>query len=215
MKLNYFLFLVLAVLLPLKAIGETYQFESGKDFQTYKMPIGQAILPNGKVPIQFFFQYNCQPCLTASDNLRLYLKQYSDKVSIDNIPAAVKDEEAHAKIYYALKSVKGSGIADLLLFDSTYADKNSKYTETFSNWLQRHSINQDSVEEAINSPSVLLETKQAIENTQKYGVVTVPFAVVGGRYVLTKSTLFNSDYTTDVLNFLVNKLHEQEKEVKN
>lgn len=209
-----FLFWLLITLLPLTASSEPYQFQSGKDFQTYTKPIGEAVLANGKVPIQFFFQYNCQPCLIASDNLNLYLKQNGNKVSVDRIPAAVQNEEAHAKIYYALKSVKGAGIANLLLFDSTYADKNSKYTETFAKWLMRNSINQNAVEHALNSPLVLQETARAIADTQKYGVVTVPFAVVGGRYVLTKSTLFNSDYTADVLDFLVNKIQHQAKGVE-
>ena len=53
--------------------------------------------------------------------------------------------------------------------------------------------------------------KHAVELTEEYGVFTYPYVVIGGRYVLTASTLYNDDYSVAVLDYLINKLEQEHK----
>ena len=63
--------------------------------------------------------------------------------------------------------------------------------------------------------SISKEVKEDVSNaiylTEEYGVFTFPYVVVGGKYVLTASTLYNDDYGVAVLDFLVNKLEQERK----
>ncbi|VEH66507.1 thioredoxin fold protein [Rodentibacter pneumotropicus] len=53
------------------------------------------------------------------------------------------------------------------------------------------------------------KVKDSIELTEEYGVFTYPYVVIGGKYVLTASTLYNDDYSVAVLDYLVNKLEKE------
>ena len=48
------------------------QFEDGRDYFSYQEPIEQAKRNDRKIPIQFFFDYDCRVCSSAQDILQLY-----------------------------------------------------------------------------------------------------------------------------------------------
>ena len=45
------------------------QFEDGRDYFSYQEPIEQAKRNDRKIPIQFFFDYDCRVCSSAQDIL--------------------------------------------------------------------------------------------------------------------------------------------------
>ena len=63
----------------------------------------------------------------------------------------------------------------------------------------------------VHSSEVKKDVSNAINLTEEYGVFTFPYVVIGGKYVLTASTLYNDDYGVAVLDFLVNKLEQERK----
>ena len=127
------------------------QFEDGRDYFSYQEPIEQAKRSDRKIPIQFFFDYDCRVCSSAQDILQLYSQIRPNKVALDEYPVATNEAKFSATIFYT------------------------------------------------------------IYLTEEYGVFTFPYVVVGGKYVLTASTLYNDDYGVAVLDFLVNKLEQERK----
>ena len=63
---------------------------------------------------------------------------------------------------------------------------------------------------AAYSPKVRQDITEAIALTEEYGVFTYPYVIIGGKYVLTASTLYNDDYAIAVLDFLINKIIKEQ-----
>lgn len=65
-----------------------------------------------------------------------------------------------------------------------------------------------------HSDEVKTRMKQQQILFNKYNPPYVPIAVLNGKYILLQNTLYNDDYTYGVLDFLVNKLQQEQKEDK-
>ena len=101
-----------------------------------------------------------------------------------------------------------------MLFET--AEK-SRYAELSSlakilKWAEQQGFDKQLFSQTENSPEVKERVKHAVELTEEYGVFTYPYVVIGGRYVLTASTLYNDDYSVAVLDYLINKLEQEHKE---
>ncbi len=189
-------------------------FKDGKDYFSYKKPLQEAPLPEKKVKIKFFFAYECRICLIAADNLSLYKRMNPNDVDIGWIPAATDTGHYSASVYYALENIGRPDLADLFIFDTAELkfDQNRKGRGEFlQQWLERKKVNINAFSELLNSPVTESKVQKAIADTKKYGVFTLPFVAVGGRYVLTESTLYNDDYTMAVLDSLTDKLLQEQR----
>jgi len=171
------------------------QFEDGRDYFSYQEPIEQAKRSDRKIPIQFFFDYDCRVCSSAQDILQLYSQIRPNKVALDEYPVATNEAKFSATIFYTLQRLKVGELSDTLLFETS---EKARYTELSSL-------------DKVHSSEVKEDVNNAINLTEEYGVFTFPYVVVGGKYVLTASTLYNDDYGVAVLDFLVNKLEQERK----
>ena len=81
----------------------------------------------------------------------------------------------------------------------------------FQQWAEEQGLDKQLFIQAENSERVKEQIQDAIELTEEYGVFTYPYVVIGGKYVLTASTLYNDDYSVAVLDFLVNKIEQEQK----
>ena len=170
------------------------QFEDGRDYFSYQEPIEQAKRNDRKIPIQFFFDYDCRVCSSAQDILQLYSQIRPNKVALEEHPVATNEAKFSATIFYTLQRLKVGELSDVLLFETS---EKARYTELST---------LDKMREWVVS-----QVSNAIYLTEEYGVFTFPYVVVGGKYVLTASTLYNDDYGVAVLDFLVNKLEQERK----
>ena len=112
-----------------------------------------------------------------------------------------------------LISLKVGELSDTLLFETS---EKARYTELSSldkmrEWIVSQGINKAEFNKVVHSAEVKEDVNNAINLTEEYGVFTFPYVVVGGKYVLTASTLYNDDYGVAVLDFLVNKLEQERK----
>lgn len=187
-------------------------FQDGKDYFSYRKVIPESATPDQKIKIKFFFAYECRVCLIAADNLSLYKRLNPQQVNIEWIPAATEKGHYSSSVYYALETLGRPDLADLFIFDTAELkfDKNHQERGAFlQRWLESKKINVNTFSEMLNSPITAEKIKYSIEETKKYGVFTLPFVAIDGRYVLTDSTLYNDDYTMAVLDSLMNKLLQQ------
>ncbi|OOF59003.1 thiol:disulfide interchange protein DsbA/DsbL [Rodentibacter myodis] len=188
-------------------------FEDGRDYFSYQDPIEQPRRADRKIRIQFFFDYDCRVCSSAQDILELYEQIRPNKIALEQYPVATEENQFSAKIFYTLKALKADELSDALLFET--AEK-SRYTELNSpakilKWAEEQGFDKREFSQMENSDSVQEQVLDAIELTEEYGVFTYPYVVIGGKYVLTASTLYNDDYTVAVLDYLVNKLEKERK----
>ena len=109
--------------------------------------------------------------------------------------------------------LKVGELSDTLLFETS---EKARYTELSSldkmrEWIVSQGISKAEFNKVVHSSEVKEDVNNAINLTEEYGVFTFPYVVVGGKYVLTASTLYNDDYGVAVLDFLVNKLEQERK----
>ncbi|MFC0322374.1 thiol:disulfide interchange protein [Gallibacterium melopsittaci] len=189
-------------------------FKDGKDYFSYKKPLQETVSPDKKVKIKFFFAYECRICLIAADNLSLYKRLNPNDVEIEWIPAATETGHYSASVYYALENIGRPDLADLFIFDTAelkFDQSRKARGEFLQQWLEKKNVNINAFSELLNSPVTEEKVKKAILATKQYGVFTLPFVAVGGRYVLTESTLYNDDYTIAVLDSLTAKLLREQR----
>ena len=113
--------------------------------------------------------------------------------------------------------LKVGELSDTLLFETS---EKARYTELSSldkmrEWIVSQGISKAEFNKIVHSAEVKEDVNNAINLTEEYGVFTFPYVVVGGKYVLTASTLYNDDYGVAVLDFLVNKLEQERKNNEN
>ena len=190
------------------------QFEDGRDYFSYQEPIVLAKRNDRKIPIQFFFDYDCRVCSSAQDILQLYSQIRPNKLIFKEYPVATNEDKFSAIIFYTLQRLNASELSDALLFETS---EKARYTELssldkMSEWAALQGINQSEFDEVASSIGVKEDVSNAIDLTEEYGVFTFPYVVVDGKYVLTASTLYNDDYSVAVLDFLVNKIEQERKQ---
>ena len=145
--------------------------------------------------------------------MQLYSQIRPNKVALDEYPVATNEAKFSATIFYTLQRLKVGELSDTLLFETS---EKARYTELSSldkmrEWIISQGISKAEFNKVVHSAEVKEDVNNAINLTEEYGVFTFPYVVVGGKYVLTASTLYNDDYGVAVLDFLVNKLEQERK----
>ena len=102
------------------------QFEDGRDYFSYQEPIEQVKRNDRKIPIQFFFDYDCRVCSSAQDILQLYSQIRPNKVALEEHPVATNEAKFSATIFYTLQRLKVGELSDVLLFETS---EKARYTE--------------------------------------------------------------------------------------
>ncbi|MDG6895649.1 thiol:disulfide interchange protein DsbA/DsbL [Volucribacter amazonae] len=187
------------------------QFEDGKDYFSYRVPISLEKQQDNKILIQSFFAYDCRICSQSQDVLTLYSQLHPHIIVLQKQPVATEQAKFSSNVYFALLALDREDLADLLLFDSA---TNPALTdiETLLTWVAENGIPDQQFLEFLQLPEIQQKSEEAVYLTEKYGVFTIPFVVIDGRYVLTQSTLYDDDYAFAVLDFLVDKVRTERQQ---
>ncbi|WP_301098463.1 thiol:disulfide interchange protein DsbA/DsbL [Otariodibacter sp.] len=193
-------------------------FKDGHGYYSYNNPLDLKLPKDGKVLIQYFYQYGCELCLKADDYLKLYAARNSDKVILERSPSFLDNLEFTAKMDAAFSAYGHKELSDKYLFDS--ADKKMKESlvnnnDAIKNWLINNDVYLPKFHEIFSSSQVAKDVAKAKELYQiYYSPPRLPVAVLNGKYILMSDTLYNDDYTYAVLDFLINKLQEEKEKNK-
>lgn len=230
MKLRHYLTALLGLMIVLpnvasepekKTTSETSQktkekqplFKDGKDFFSYIKPI-KIDVPKGKILIQYFYQYGCKNCLTGLDSLNLYAKNHTDKILLQTSPSFAKDENFTSAMNATFKEYGKADLSSLYLFDSLDRKEEKsllKSNEEIRAWLKRNGIDDQRFHQLFHSEPVKKQIESDVNLFKQYGSPKyVPMAVLNGKYILLQNTLYNDDYTFGVLDFLVEKLQQEQ-----
>ena len=230
MKLRYYLTALLGLMIALpnvasepekKTTSEISQkteekqplFKDGKDFFSYIKPI-KVDVPKGKILIQYFYQYGCKNCLTGLDSLNLYAKNHTDKILLQTSPSFAKDENFTSAMNATFKEYGKADLSPLYLFDSLDRKEEKsllKSNEEIRAWLKRNGIDDQRFHQLFHSEPVKKQIESDVNLFKQYGSPKyVPMAVLNGKYILLQNTLYNDDYTFGVLDFLVEKLQQEQ-----
>lgn len=188
-------------------------FKDGKDFFSYIKPI-KVDVPKGKILIQYFYQYGCKNCLTGLDSLNLYTKNHTDKILLQTSPSFAKDENFTSAMNATFKEYGKADLSPLYLFDSLDRKEEKsllKSNEEIRAWLKRNGIDDQRFHQLFHSELVKKQIESDVNLFKQYGSPKyVPMAVLNGKYILLQNTLYNDDYTFGVLDFLVEKLQQEQ-----
>lgn len=191
--------------------ADTVHFEDGRDYFSYQEPIDQPLRADKKIRLQFFFDYDCRVCSSAQDILELYVQMRPSKVVLEQYPVATAESQFSARVFYTLKALDAPELSNLLLFETSEKLRFGELSKgnNIQQWAEEQGIDKQAFHQAASSDVVKEHIQDAIELTEEYGVFTYPYVVIGGKYVLTASTLYNDDYSIAVLDFLINKLTQE------
>ena len=188
-------------------------FKDGKDFFSYIKPI-KVDVPKGKILIQYFYQYGCKNCLTGLDSLNLYAKNHTDKILLQTSPSFAKDENFTSAMNATFKEYGKADLSPLYLFDSLDRKEEKsllKSNEEIRAWLKRNGVDDQRFHQLFHSEPVKKQIESDVNLFKQYGSPKyVPMAVLNGKYILLQNTLYNDDYTFGVLDFLVEKLQQEQ-----
>lgn len=192
-------------------------FKDGKGFYSYTHPLNVELPKDGKVLIQYFYRYGCKVCLNADDYLKAYAERNSDKVVLQRNVGFYKGNAFSAKMDAAFQLIGKPELSDLFLFDS--ADQKDevslvKQDKVITAWLKRHRIDPKEFETVFKSDEAKQKMEENLALYRKYMPPRDPIAIINGKYILIQNTLYNDDYTFAVLDFLVNKLQNEQKTEK-
>ena len=182
-------------------------FEEGKDYFSYQEPITLPPRKDHRIPIQFFFDYDCRVCSSAQDILELYSQINRDRVVLTEYPVATAKTRFSATVFYSLQALNADNLSSALLFETAEKSQYTKLSQmdNLLAWLGRQGIERNRFLQTYTSEQIKQQVDEAIRLTEDYGVFTFPYVIIDGKYVLTASTLYNDDYALAVLDFLINK----------
>ena len=197
----------LSAMSPSLLSEEPVQFQEGKDYFSYAEPITLPERHDRKIPIEFFFDYDCRVCSSAQDILELYAQINRDKVLLTEYPVATAKARFSATVFYSLQDLKADHVSSALLFETAEKSMYVRLSQrdNLLAWLEKQGIERNQFLRTSSSHRIKQAVDEAIRLTEDYGVFTFPYVVINGKYVLTASTLYNDDYALAVLDFLVNK----------
>ncbi|WP_109432134.1 thiol:disulfide interchange protein DsbA/DsbL [Aggregatibacter segnis] len=182
-------------------------FEDGKDYFSYQEPLMLPPREDNRIPIQFFFDYDCRVCSSAQDILELYSQINRDRVALSEYPVATAKARFSAMVFYSLQALNADNVSSALMFETAERNQYIKLTqqENLLTWLEQQGIERNRFLQTYYSEQVKQQVDEAVRLTEDYGVFTFPYVIIDGKYVLTASTLYNDDYALAVLDFLINK----------
>ncbi|MBV6524261.1 thiol:disulfide interchange protein DsbA/DsbL [Ursidibacter maritimus] len=189
-------------------------FKDGKGYYSYKKTL-DIPLPKDKVLIQYFYEYGCQICLDADDYLTAYAKRNSDKVALVRSPAFPKGSRFTAQLNATFTVIGRPDLSDKYLFDSAHTKNKRELVENneaIRRWLTTNQLNIAQFHQTFESEPVKQLVEQAEKHYVQYEPPITPIAVLNGKYILIRNTLYNDDYTYAVLDFLVEKLQQEQQE---
>ena len=183
------------------------QFQEGKDYFSYAEPMTLPERHDRKIPIEFFFDYDCRVCSSAQDILELYAQINWDKVLLTEYPVATAKARFSATVFYSLQDLKADHVSSALLFETAEKSQYTKLSQmdNLLAWLGRQGIERNRFLQTYSSEQIKQQVDEAVRLTEDYGVFTFPYVIIDGKYVLTASTLYNDDYALAVIDFLINK----------
>lgn len=184
-----------------------HPFEDGKDYFSYQEPITLPPREDNRIPIQFFFDYDCRVCSSAQDILELYSQINRDRVVFSEYPVATAKARFSATVFYSLQALNADNVSSALMFETAEKSQYIKLAqqENLLTWLEQQGIERNRFLQTYTSEQIKQQVDEAVRLTEDYGVFTFPYVIIDGKYVLTASTLYNDDYALAVLDFLINK----------
>lgn len=192
-------------------------FRDGKGYYSYHNAVKVPLPKDGRVLIQYFFKYDCAVCLSGDDYLKQYAAQHSDKVVLQRSPAFEKGEVITAQIHDTFIEYGRPELSDLYLFDSVGRQDGQSLTKNdkaITQWLVNHGVDVQKFQQVYQSDAVRKRMAQDVALYQQYSPPFIPIAVLNGKYILLHNTLYNDDYTYAVLDFLVEKLQQEQQKDK-
>jgi len=135
---------------------------------------------DSRIPIQFFFDYDCRVCSSAQDILQLYSQIRPNKVELEEYPVATNEARFSATIFYTLQRLKVGELSDTLLFETS---EKARYTELSTldkmrEWVISQGISKVEFNKVVHSSEVKKDVSNAINLTEEYGVFTFPYVVI-------------------------------------
>lgn len=217
LALNFYASSVQAVENTQKNAKNEPLFKDGKGYYSYKKPINIERPKDGRILIQYFFKYDCTVCLNANDYLKQYAEQHKDKVVLQRSPAYYNGDSFTGQMHATFMAIGREDLSELYLFDSVgRRDYVSlvKSDAAVTQWLTSKGLDANAFNKLFYSEDVKQRMEQDRALFNLYNPPYVPIAVLNGKYILLQNTLYNDDYTYGVLNFLINKLQQEQKEDK-
>ncbi|MGA2551004.1 MAG: thiol:disulfide interchange protein DsbA/DsbL [Burkholderiaceae bacterium] len=173
-------------------------FVEGKDYVPVDPP--QPVENPGKVEVIFFFGYWCPHCNEFDPGFTSWSKKQGADVVIRHIPIAFMDSEVPLqRLFYTLDALGKEGELHSKVFAAIHQEQNPLNTlDLQMQFAQKNGIDPQKFKDLYNSFSVQSRVRRASQVAQSYGVDSVPFVTVDGKYQVP-----NQRNTFDILDFLV------------
>ena len=163
------------------AMDETNRpFEDGKDYFSYQEPLMLPTREDNRIPIQFFFDYDCRVCSSAQDILELYSQINRDRVVLSEYPVATAKARFSATVFYSLQALNADNVSSALMFETAEKSQYIKLAqqENLLTWLEQQGIERNLFLQTYYSEQVKQQVDNAVLLTEDYGVFSFPYLII-------------------------------------
>jgi thiol:disulfide interchange protein DsbA len=140
-----------------------------------------------RIVIEEFFTYDCASCSTLDKELVNWRRALPSNVQLVRVPATYNAlARLHAEAFYTAKRLDKLDQLDGVLYEAVQRDGRGLSTvEALATLFAGLGVEPQAFASVFNSPEVYVDVERAAHLNDRYGVMSAPALVVGGRYLTT------------------------------
>jgi protein dithiol oxidoreductase (disulfide-forming) len=170
-------------------------------------PTGAAI---GTVHIAEVFWYGCKPCFDIDAKIDAWRAKHKPVyVSFERLPATADAlQRFHARAFYVLDQLGKLDVLHSSLFAEIQDGAAIADAGALAKFLSAHEIDQRAIAAALKSDQLEPKIDRATDLERRYRVDSLPYFVVGGKFVTTVAMAGDDDRLLTLLTQLSIREHE-------
>jgi len=189
-------------------------FVEGQHYRVLEQP---RRIRGDKIEVMEFFSYGCIHCYNFEPLITEWAEQRTDTVNLIQMPAVANEYwRLLGRTYYTLDALNVREDHQLALFRAIHDARLVFDTpEKIASFFESRGIDKDQFDAAFTSAPVSRNLARADQLARRMQVAAVPTVVVHGKYIVRTSRDVGTKRLLDVVEFLIDKELNEEKEATN
>lgn len=198
--------LMAAVSLLLVAMPDAVSAEPMEDAD-YVLIAPQPVVAPDKIEIIEFFHYGCESCNRLEPQLQSWLRTLPQDTSFRRVPALRRTSWVpFARVYFALEQLGEINRLHTKVYEAVHEEGVNLGNSTERHaWAQRVGLDNQKLEQVLESDPVRMGVQGARDATVAYGVRATPSFVVDGKYMTSGSMVGSLEALLPIVDALIDK----------
>lgn len=201
---------ILTLLLCLGSANVHADIVEGKDYTILSNP--PPISKNNEIEVVNFFWYGCQYCAQLRPQIKIWLKNKSNDIHFQEIPAIIHTSWIPAaKLFFTIQQINAVDALHNQAFNAIHQDNINLHEEhALFHWVEIQGQNLDEFVNTYHSIDIQKNIARSTHMTRQYQITGVPAIVVNGKYLTNTEMGGTADNTMIIVDKLIKKVRREE-----